>query len=109
MPHGPARIFLDTNVYIIGAAYPESQEAQILRWVGFGQNEPGPVEVVVSEELFEQIDQYPKRLILQLDPQPMLPQLPSLRVHFKDAEANDAPLIVRSLHYASPNTAVLPR
>ena len=58
----PARIFLDTNVFIIGAALPESPEAQILRWTGFGMAQPGPVEVVVSQELFEQILRVGRRL-----------------------------------------------
>ncbi len=51
----PGRLFLDTNVFIIGTALPDSPEAQILRWAGFGMPQPGPVEVVVSQDLFEQI------------------------------------------------------
>ena len=58
----PGRIFLDTNVFIIGAALPDSPEAQILRWAGFGMLQPGPVEVVVSQELFEQILRVGRRL-----------------------------------------------
>jgi len=58
----PGRIFLDTNVFIIGAALPDSPEAQILRWAGFGMLQPGPVEVVVSQELFEQILRVGQRL-----------------------------------------------
>ena len=30
----PGRIFLDTNVFMIGAALSASPEAQILRWAG---------------------------------------------------------------------------
>lgn len=51
----PSRIFLDTNVFITGAALPETPEVKILRWTGFGMPQPGPVEVVVSQELFEHI------------------------------------------------------
>ena len=58
----PGRIFLDTNVFIIGAALPDSPEAKILVWAGFGRPQPGPVEVVVSHELFEQILRVGRRL-----------------------------------------------
>jgi predicted nucleic acid-binding protein len=58
----PGRIFLDTNVFIIGSALQDSPEAQILRWAGFGMAQPGPVEVVVSQELFEQILRVGRRL-----------------------------------------------
>jgi predicted nucleic acid-binding protein len=58
----PGRVFLDTNVFIIGAALADSPEAQILRWTGFGMPQPGPVEVVVSQELFEQIVRVGRRL-----------------------------------------------
>ncbi len=56
------RVFLDTNVFIIGAALPGSPEGQILRWAGFGMPQPGPVEVIVSQELFEQILRVGRRL-----------------------------------------------
>ena len=62
MPKPPGRVFLDTNVYLIGIAYLDSPEAEILRWIGFGQNEPGPVEVVISEEVFDQIRRVARRL-----------------------------------------------
>ena len=58
----PERIFLDTNVYVIGAAFPKSPERAILSWAGFGKDEPGPVEIIVSEELFEQIRRVSKRV-----------------------------------------------
>ncbi len=48
------RIFLDTNVYIIGAAIPDSYERQILNWVGFEGKKASLVETVVSQELFKQ-------------------------------------------------------
>ncbi|MEJ2600160.1 MAG: hypothetical protein P8Z00_17635 [Anaerolineales bacterium] len=62
MPEPPQRVFLDTNVYLIGMAYLESPESEILRWVGFGQKEPGPVEVIVSGEVFDQIKRVARRL-----------------------------------------------
>jgi len=58
----PTRLFLDTNVFIIGAALPGSVEAGILRWIGYGQPEPGPVSVVISAELVEQILRVGRRL-----------------------------------------------
>lgn len=62
----PRRIFLDTNVYIIGAAVADSPEAAILNWLGFaGQPvEPSvePIEVIVSDALFGQILRVAKRL-----------------------------------------------
>jgi len=62
MPNPPQRVFLDTNVYLIGMAYPDGPEAEILRWAGFGQDEPGPVEIIASEEMFEQIRRVARRL-----------------------------------------------
>jgi len=56
------RIFFDTNVYIVGAAYPDSPEAETLRWVGWGQKKRSTVDVVVSQELFDQISRVARRL-----------------------------------------------
>lgn len=61
MPH-PVRVFLDTNVFIIGTAEPDSDEAAILKWAGFGQEAPGPVEIIVSTVLFAQILRVGRRL-----------------------------------------------
>ncbi len=58
----PSRIFLDTNIYIIGAADPHSYESRLLEWVGFVEKKIDSVEVVVSEELFAQILRVAKRL-----------------------------------------------
>ncbi|MBI1800329.1 MAG: hypothetical protein HYR71_01715 [Chloroflexi bacterium] len=58
----PSRLFLDTNVYIIGAQDTHSPEAEILRWAGWGESEPAPVEVVASPELFDQIARVARRL-----------------------------------------------
>lgn len=51
----PTRVFLDTNVFIIGAAFKASPEARILHWIGYGTEQPSEIELVVSQELFEQI------------------------------------------------------
>lgn len=56
------RIFLDTNVYIIGALDPHSPEYRILDWVGFGGEKLWTVEVVVSPDLFDEISRVAKRL-----------------------------------------------
>jgi hypothetical protein len=56
------RVFLDTNGYIVGAAFPESAEAAILEWAGFDGTTPPAVEVVVSEALFEQIRAVARRV-----------------------------------------------
>jgi len=58
----PLRIFLDTNVYIIGAADRSSYESQLLEWIGFREKKINAVEVVVSEELFAQILRVARRL-----------------------------------------------
>ncbi|PZO09337.1 MAG: hypothetical protein DCF25_21815 [Leptolyngbya foveolarum] len=58
----PNRIFLDTNVYIVGAANTESIEWQILTWLGFDGSQPAEAEVIVSAELIEQILRVAKRL-----------------------------------------------
>jgi len=58
----PQRIFLDTNVYIIGAAFADSPEAVILNWLGFGGQPIIPIEVIVSDALFGQILRVAKRL-----------------------------------------------
>lgn len=58
----PCCIFLDTNVYIIGAIDANSCERQILEWLGFNGNNNNETEVIVSDELFEQILRVSKRL-----------------------------------------------
>ncbi|MBE9118706.1 hypothetical protein IQ249_22715 [Lusitaniella coriacea LEGE 07157] len=58
----PSCVFLDTNVYIIGTIDLGSYERQILKWLGFEEAKNNEVEVVVSEELFEQILRVSKRL-----------------------------------------------
>ena len=58
----PKRIFLDTNIYIIGFADPKSPEAKILKWSGIDLDNPESVEIVVSDEVFGQILRVSKRL-----------------------------------------------
>ncbi len=58
----PLRLFLDTNIYIIGAALDDSPEARILNWAGFAGEPEQPVEIVVSDALFGQILRVAKRL-----------------------------------------------
>lgn len=58
----PRRIFLDTNVYIIGTADPASPEWKILQWLGFDSRRAEALEVVVSAEVIEQILRVAKRL-----------------------------------------------
>ncbi|MEZ4705643.1 MAG: PIN domain-containing protein [Caldilineaceae bacterium] len=56
------RVFLDTNVFIIGAADAESPEAAILDWAGFGLSQSAAVEVVLSEALLNQITRVARRV-----------------------------------------------
>lgn len=58
----PRRIFLDTNVYIIGAAVVDSPEAVIINWLGFTGRPVEPIEVIVSDALFSQILRVARRL-----------------------------------------------
>jgi hypothetical protein len=57
----PGRVCLDTNVYLVGAADESSDEARILRWLGFEGDPPAAV-VVISEALFDQILRVSRRL-----------------------------------------------
>jgi len=58
----PSRIFLDTNVYIVGVANPTSAEWKILQWLGFESRRSEAAEVVISAEVIEQILRVAKRL-----------------------------------------------
>ena len=58
----PELIFLDTNVYIIGAVELESPEGLILQWLGWKVKNDNPVRVIISEELIDQISRVAKRL-----------------------------------------------
>jgi len=51
----PQKLFLDTNVYIIGTTLPESPEAVILDWIGFFELTNADIEVVISDALIDQI------------------------------------------------------
>lgn len=56
------RIFLDTNVYILGSDSRQSNEGLILTWLGFREDQPSDTEVVVSQELLDQVARVAKRL-----------------------------------------------
>lgn len=47
----PKRIFLDTNVYVVGAADIESIEWKIPTCLGLDDSQPAQAEVSVSAEL----------------------------------------------------------
>lgn len=57
----PQRVFLDTNVYILGAADSASAEGRILRWAGFDGSE-SEVAVVMSDEVLDQIRRVGRRV-----------------------------------------------
>jgi predicted nucleic acid-binding protein len=57
-----SRIFLDTNVYIVGVADSTSDERKILQWLGFESRRVDAAEVVISAEVIEQILRVAKRL-----------------------------------------------
>jgi predicted nucleic acid-binding protein len=59
-PH--ERIFLDTNVYIVGATDLSSSEGKILRWLGFEDANPTAPEVILSQDVIRQILRVGKRL-----------------------------------------------
>lgn len=58
----PRRVFLDTNVYIVGAAFQDSPEAALLDWTGFGSQSGADVVILVSDALFQQISRVAQRL-----------------------------------------------
>jgi predicted nucleic acid-binding protein len=58
----PTRVFLDTNVYIVGSANSTSSEWKILQWLGFESRRSDAAEVVISAEVIEQILRVAKRL-----------------------------------------------
>ncbi len=62
MPAHPHRIFLDTNIFIIGAAIEDSPEAAILDWAGFGAQRAADVVILTSEALFQQVARVARRL-----------------------------------------------
>jgi predicted nucleic acid-binding protein len=57
----PCRVFLDTNIYIIAAADPDSPEAAILQWMGDRAN-PSSVQVIISSILLSEISRVATRL-----------------------------------------------
>ena len=57
----PFRLFLDTNVYIIGAGDPNSPEAAILQWIRDCTNSPS-IQVIISSILLSEISRVAIRL-----------------------------------------------
>ncbi len=51
----PERIFLDTNIYILGASEPHSPEGQVLTWLRFEEQRLDAPMVLVSQALVAQI------------------------------------------------------
>ena len=65
MKNHPHRLFLDTNVFIVGVAIADSPEAAILAWAGFGEQQEmqsKDVVILVSDALFQQIARVGRRL-----------------------------------------------
>ena len=56
------RLFLDTNVYIIGSELPGSPEARILLWAGFGSQEEPSTKIILSAHLIKQILRVARRV-----------------------------------------------
>jgi len=52
-----ARVFVDTNVYIVGATLPGCPEEVILGWLNQSR-----IEVIISRELIEQVSRVARRL-----------------------------------------------
>ncbi len=57
----PRRLFLDTNVYILGAADPTSAEGRILLWAGWDGRD-SEVEIILSDEVIDQIRRVGRRV-----------------------------------------------
>ena len=62
MGNNSLRIFLDTNIFIVGAADIDSDESLILDWGGYWPNTASNAEIIISEELLEQVSRVAKRL-----------------------------------------------
>jgi predicted nucleic acid-binding protein len=57
------RIFLDTNIYIIGQLQSNSNEEKILSWLGFYQPlRKSDIQVIILQELINQILRVSKRV-----------------------------------------------
>lgn len=56
------RLFLDTNIYILGAADATTPEGQILAWLEQIEPNTHQIEILISEEVIDQILRVAKRL-----------------------------------------------
>lgn len=61
IPERPKRIFLDTNVFIIGFQVPESPESAILNWASSETIRP-EFEIIVSSALIDEIRRVARRI-----------------------------------------------
>ena len=55
------KLFLDTNVYIVGQQIPDSPEDKILQWIGYYDGQCN-AKTIISQELINQILRVGKRL-----------------------------------------------
>ncbi|MFM7886842.1 MAG: hypothetical protein ACKPCM_09165 [Pseudanabaena sp.] len=62
MPSLPKSIFLDTNIFILGALDLESDESKILSILESDKNSDRQTKVIFSQELIDQILRVGKRL-----------------------------------------------
>jgi predicted nucleic acid-binding protein len=58
----PSSIFLDTNIYILGALNLDSDERKILSILGWDENSDQQTKIIFSQELVDQILRVGKRL-----------------------------------------------
>ena len=58
----PNSIFLDTNIYILGALNLDSDERKILSILGWDENSDRQTKVIFSQELADRILRVGKRL-----------------------------------------------
>jgi predicted nucleic acid-binding protein len=56
------RLFLDTNIYILGAADFTTAEGRILNWLEQANSDDYQIELLVSGELVDQVARVAKRL-----------------------------------------------
>jgi len=95
-PQPPARIFLDTNVYVVGAADPTSSEGRILQWAGWESDTPGPVEVIISDELLDQVGRVGRRVRGKDWGSQLIAAIWSLRFYYIALDASDIQALANS-------------
>jgi predicted nucleic acid-binding protein len=58
----PPRIFVDTNIFIIGSQISDSAEARILTWLGYWGDYPPAATVIISDILISELSRVGIRL-----------------------------------------------